>query len=258
MAIDDQALKDALKAIEAGEIPEDLDLPDPEDYDDMGGIKSLDRRAPSIKMASETPEEEAELMLMIEEFQKQQELKKQLEKEKEEGKMASGYKLNDFELNRGVYESMGIKLYNLIDDPEAGSFQEDEVREMIYGGQYASGGRVKYAMGTPESPEIQALIKGLKGSADQQEMAKKMKLKELMPEFEKDAKLLPMKKKYNFMELVDSSNDALEEELLDRKYNAKNYPPSQRNMSMEELKRMFKKAKEDKLKKAKGGIAGVL
>ena len=67
-----------------------------------------------------------------------------------------------------------------------------------------------------------------------------------------------MKKKYNFMELVDSSNDALEEELLDRKYNAKNYPPSQRGMSMEELKRMLKKAEEDKLKRAKGGIAGVL
>ena len=240
MAIDDQALKDALRAIEAGDIPEDLDLPDPEDYDDMGGIKSLDQSAPSIKMASETPEEEAELMLMMEEFQKQEELKKQLEKEKEEGKMASGYKLNDFELNRGVYESMGIKLYNLIDDPEAGSFQEDEVREMLYGGQYASGGRVNYAMGTPPSSEIEALIKGLKPST-------------------KDLKKpLPMKKKYNFMELVDSSNDALDEERLDRKYNAKNYPPSQRNMSMEELKKMLDKAKKDKEKKAKGGIAGVL
>lgn len=233
MAIDDQALKDALKAIEAGEIPEDLDLPDPEDYDDMGGIKSLDMGAPSIKLASETPEEEAELMLMMEEFQKQQELKKQLEKEKEEGKMASGYKLNDFELNRGVYDSMGIKLYNLIDDPEAGSFQEDEVREMIYGGQYASGGRVKYAMGTPESSVIEDLKKSL-----------------------------PMKKKYNFMDLVDTKAEdeyyKTKEELLDRKYNAKNYPPSQRNMSIEQIKKMLKKAEEDKAKRAKGGIAGVL
>jgi len=170
-------------------------------------------------MASETPEEEAELMLMMEEFQKQQELKKQLEKEKEEGKMASGYKLNDFELNRGVYESMGIKLYNLIDDPEAGSFQEHEVREMIYGGQYASGGRVKYGDGTD-------------------------------------------KNKYNFMDLIDTKAEdeyyKTKEELLDRKYNAKNYPPSQRNMSMEELKKMLDKAKKDKEKRAKGGIAGVL
>ena len=252
MAIDDQALKDALKAIEAGEIPEDLDLPDPEEYDDMGGIKSLDRRAPnnktagmgkvmemfsgpygfdrngfednymnfmdykdgggdmgiveftlnafdmvkkkekapSIKMASETPDEEAELMLMMEEFQKQEELKKQLEKDK------------------------------------------DREQAMMGGSM-----RAKYAMGTPSSSEIEALVKDLKT----QEIQKP-----------------PMKKKYNFMELIDSSNDALDEERLDRKYNAKNYPPSQRNMSMEELKKMLDKAKKDKEKKAKGGIAGVL
>ena len=61
MAIqDEQRLKDLLRNIETGDIPEDL--PDPEDYDDMGGIKSLDRGAPSIKMASE-PEDEFELEL---------------------------------------------------------------------------------------------------------------------------------------------------------------------------------------------------
>ena len=65
MAIDenDSRLKDMLKAIELGDLPEDLPL-DPEDYDDMGGIKSLDRSAPSIKMASETGAEEFELELM--------------------------------------------------------------------------------------------------------------------------------------------------------------------------------------------------
>ena len=63
MAIDenDPRLKDMLRAIELGDLPEDLP-PDPEDYDDMGGIKSLDRGAPSIKMASE-PEDEFELEL---------------------------------------------------------------------------------------------------------------------------------------------------------------------------------------------------
>jgi hypothetical protein len=58
---DEQRLKDLLRNIETGDIPEDL--PDPEDYDDMGGIKSLDRGAPSIKMASETGEEELQLEL---------------------------------------------------------------------------------------------------------------------------------------------------------------------------------------------------
>jgi hypothetical protein len=50
----------------------------------------------------------------------------------------------------------------------------------------------------------------------------------------------------------------LKAEQLDRKYNAKNYPPSQRNMSIEQLKKMLKKAEEDKAKRAKGGIAGAL
>lgn len=154
------------------------------DYKDGGGdmgiveftlnafdmVKGKEKES-SIKMASETPDEEAELMLMMEEFQKQEELKKQLEKDKDR-------------------------------------------EQAMYGGSM----RAKYNDGTP----------------------------------------LPMKKKYNFMELVDSSNDALDEERLDRKYNAKNYPPSQRNMSMEELKKMLDKAKKDKEKKAKGGIAGVL
>jgi len=64
MAIDenDPRLKDMLRAIELGELPEDLP-PDPEDYDDMGGINSLKRKVPSIKMASETGEEEFELEL---------------------------------------------------------------------------------------------------------------------------------------------------------------------------------------------------
>ena len=62
MAIDenDPRLKDMLRAIELGETLEDLD--DPEDYDDMGGINSLKRKPPSIKMASE-PEDEFELEL---------------------------------------------------------------------------------------------------------------------------------------------------------------------------------------------------
>lgn len=65
MAIDenDPRLKDMLRAIELGDLPEDLPA-DPEDYDDMGGIKSLDKGASSIKMASETGAEEFELELM--------------------------------------------------------------------------------------------------------------------------------------------------------------------------------------------------
>lgn len=67
---DDQRLKDMMRAIELGEIEEDILEGDPEDYDNMGGINSLKKGAPSIKLASETgPEEfELELMSVIREF----------------------------------------------------------------------------------------------------------------------------------------------------------------------------------------------
>jgi hypothetical protein len=64
------------------------------------------------------------------------------------------------------------------------------------------------------------------------------------------------------MDVVDKKGEEeyynAKAEQLDRKYNPQNYPPSQRNMSIEQIKKMLKKAKEDKLKRAKGGIAGVL
>jgi hypothetical protein len=207
------------------------------DYRDKGGdmgiveftLNAFDmvkkqEKAPSIKMASETPEEEFDLMQMQEEMQLQEELKKQLEKDREQA---------------------------------------------MYGGSM----RTKYATGTPESSKIEALLKGLKSTAENfpdpfikeavtlEALIKKFKGKDKIPERQsRMEKEYPesMKKKYNFMELVDSSNDDVEEELMDRKYNAKNYPPSQRGMSMEEFKKMLDKAKKDKEKKAKGGIAGVL
>ena len=67
---DDQRLKDMMRAIELGETEEDILQGDPEEYEDMGGINSLKRGAPSIKMASETGAEEfdLELMSVIREF----------------------------------------------------------------------------------------------------------------------------------------------------------------------------------------------
>ena len=197
------------------------------DYRDNGGdmgiveftLNAFDmvkkqEKAPSIKMASETPEEEFDLMQMQEEMQLQEELKKQLEKDREQA------------MNGG---SM----------------------------------RTKYGDGTPEYSEMESILKNRERSTDQQKMAKEIRLQDQIkiPErLSRMEKEYPesMKKKYNFMELVDSSNDDVKEELMDRKYNAKNYPPSQRGMSMEEFKKMLDKAKKDKEKKAKGGIAGVL
>jgi len=204
MAIDDQAYKDALKAIEAGDIPEDLDLPDPEDYDDMGGIKSLDRDAPSIKMASEPGDDEAviEIGQMLEAY---------------EDAVKNGYEGDIKEFSEYYF----------------GQMKMDQDRQMAM-----NGGRMKYNDGTGKDEIPKALSRMEKDYPD------------------------AMKKKYNFMDLINKEAEdeyyKTKEELLDRKYNAKNYPPSQRNMSMEELKKMLDKAKKDKEKRAKGGIAGVL
>lgn len=64
----DQKLKDQLKQIELGE-DELFELYDPEDYEDQGGIKSLDKK-PSIKLAGDSPEEEftMELLTLLDEY----------------------------------------------------------------------------------------------------------------------------------------------------------------------------------------------
>jgi hypothetical protein len=59
------------------------------------------------------------------------------------------YKINDFAMDEQAAR-LGIKRYYLKDDEEAGTFDADEVREMIFGDQYAVGGRVGLESGTPK------------------------------------------------------------------------------------------------------------
>ena len=182
---DDIKLQDMLRAIEAGETVEDLELPDPEQYDDMGGIKSLDKGAPSIKLASETGAEEfdLELMSVIREFNDL----------KEKGILGPDVTVDEY-----INDYLSKKKMKM---------EQDRQTAM-------NGGRMQYAAA---------------GSV---------------------------------MDVVDKKGEveyySAKAEQLDRKYNAKNYPPSQRNMSIEQIKKMLKKAEEDKAKRAKGGIAGVL
>jgi hypothetical protein len=175
---DEQRLRDMLRAIEAGETPEDI--ADPEEYDDMGGIKSL-QKAPSIKMASETPGEEfdLEIMMMLKEF---------------EDAKKNGYdgSLEDFSK---FYFSKREEMKN---------------RQMAM-----NGGRMQYADGKRAYEEV----------------------------IDKDAEEEYYKAKA---------------EQLDRKYNPQNYPESERNLSMEQIKKLLKKQEEEKVKRATGGIAGVL
>jgi len=143
------------------------------DYRDNGGdmgiveftLNAFDmvkkqEKAPSIKMASETPEEEFDLMQMQEEMQLQEELKKQLEEDKKQ--MA------------------------------------------------ANGGRMGYKYGTPMEAR----------------------------------KAADLEDKANYRE-----QGAIK---------AKEGKPKTYKMDVDKIKMLIKKAKEDKEKKAKGGIAGVL
>ena len=230
MAIDDQALKDALRAIESGEIPEDLDLPDPEEYDDMGGIKSLDRGAPSIKMASETGDEEAQMEIgqMLEAFQEA---------------VKQGFQGTVKEFSDYYFGQMKQDM------------QMDEDRAMaMYGGSM----RAQYADGMKPIPdELLAIIRGLKSKADPfikeavtlEALGKKFKGEDEIPErlsrMEKDYPDA-MKKKYNFMELIQDDEDDIPD-----------VRPGQQN-SIEDILKMLKESEEKKKKRAKGGIAGVL
>jgi len=246
MAIDenDPRLKDMLRAIELGELPEDLN--DPEEYDDMGGIKSLDRGAPSIKMASE-PEDEFELELgtvikeyndlkekgiidiPVEEFINQYLSKKKKSPNNMMAGMGNVMKLFDtpYGFDRGAFEDMliqyddsgakgkGIKLYEFATD-FLGMVKKDTPsdRSMAMGGGMM---RMGYADGTPEKMGNPAVVTEI----------------ENMREFKR---MNP-----NIEDVTDYS----------RKY-------ERLKKQDEEIKRMLDKAEKEKKKLAMGGIAGVL
>ena len=234
---DDIKLKDMLRAIEAGEIEEDLDLPDPEEYDDMGGIKSLNKGAPSIKLAYETgPEEfELELMSVIREFNDL----------KEKGLIGPDVTVDEY-----INDYLSKKKMKM---------EQDRQTAM-------NGGRMQYGDGTDLRNKMSKLmIKAANGTITDKEMIE-LRNMESAGMFSRANNAYGGRMQYaaagSVMDVVDKKGEEeyynLKAEQLDRKYNAKNYPPSQRNMSIEQIKKMFKKAKEDKLKRAKGGIAGVL
>ena len=182
---DEQRLKDMLRDIEAGEIIEDI--VDPEDYEDMGGIKSLDRGAPSIKMASETP---------IEEFN--------LELDSVYQEYLDKLKKGEFD---GSFEDFAIQYFS------AKRAMKDKRKMAMYGGrmQYAEGNKDPGSMGNP------AVMKKIENMRE---------YKIMNPDSE---------------DVADYSSFYKKKKKQD-----------------DEIKRMLDKAKKEKIKRAKGGIAGVL
>jgi hypothetical protein len=182
---DEQRLKDMLRAIEAQETVEDLG--DPEEYDDMGGIKSLDRGAPSIKLASEPEDEfELELMSVIREF-------------------------NDKMQNGELDPSTTVDEY--INDYLSRKKMMEDKRAMA-----AYGGRMQYADGMkPDKMGNPAVMTKIENMREERIMN---------PDVE----------------------DVADYKTYYKKLKARD----------EEIKRMLDKAKKEKKKLAKGGIAGVL
>ena len=187
----EQRLADQLRMIEMGETLEDLD--DPEDYEDEGGIRSLNR-APSIKMASETGPEEFELELgtVIKEY-----LDK---KDKGETTLSIEEYINDYLSKKRLMKKMM------------------EERAMAMGGGMM---RMKYAGGSDDYNP------GKMGNPAVMTKIENMREEQIMNPNVED--VADYKTYYKMKKKQD-----------------------------DEIKRMLDKAKKEKIKKAKGGIAGVL
>jgi len=198
---DEQRLKDMMRAIELGEIEEDILEGDQEEYEDMGGINSLKKGAPSIKLASETPEEEfeLELFMMLQEFE-------------DAKKNGYGGSLEDF--SREYFSKRKMKT--------------DQDRQMaMYGGRmkYAAGDEKPYEMKDGKKKYIDLPEKGYSNPFDAREAG----------------------------DLEDRARYREIQSVKDKKGKAKPF-----TMDPEKLKQLIEKAKQEKEKLAKGGIAGVL
>jgi len=197
MAINDQELEQKLKdldrAIELGETEEDMDQLDQE-----SGIRSL-RKAPSIKMASETPGEEFELeiKMMIKEF---------------EDAVRDGYK--------GSFEDFANYYFSQKE------MMKDRTMAMMGGRmQYAAGDERPYEMKGGQKKYINLPEKGYSNPFDAREAG----------------------------DLEDRARYREIQSVKDKKGKPKPF-----KMDTDKIEALIKAAKEEKLKKAKGGVASIL
>jgi hypothetical protein len=197
MAINDQELEQKLKdldrAIELGETEEDMDQLDQE-----SGIRSL-RKAPSIKMASETPSEEFELeiKMMIKEF---------------EDAVRDGYK--------GSFEDFANYYFSQKE------MMKDRTMAMMGGRmQYAAGDERPYEMKEGQKKYINLPEKGYSTPFEAREAG----------------------------DLEDRARYREIQSVKDKKGKPKPF-----KMDTDKIEALIKAAKEEKLKKAKGGVASIL
>ena len=249
MAIDenDPRLKDMLRAIELGETLEDLD--DPEEYEDQGGINSLKRKAPSIKMASE-PEDEFELELgtVIKEYNdlKEQGIIRDISIEEYIDKYLSKKKKSPNMQMAGMGNVM--KLFETPYGFDRDGFEENIIQFKDYqegGGELGLYDFTLQAMGMvkkdmPKERDMAAYggrmqyADGMKDPKD-----KENNLEDLPEGLKRDTTTYPLGQDPRF-------ND----KLINR--------PDTKGMTILKLKELIEKRKKEKKKLAMGGIAGVL
>ena len=249
MAIDenDPRLKDMLRAIELGETLEDLD--DPEEYEDQGGINSLKRKAPSIKMASE-PEDEFELELgtVIKEYNdlKEQGLIRDISIEEYIDKYLSKKRKSPNMQMAGMGNVM--KLFETPYGFDRDGFEENIIQFKDYqegGGELGLYDFTLQAMGMvkkdmPKERDM-AAYGGRMQYADGMEdpKDKENNLEDLPEGLKRDTTTYPLGQDPRF-------ND----KLINR--------PDTKGMTILKLKELIEKRKKEKKKLAMGGIAGVL
>ena len=124
-------------------------------YNDVDGVMPDDRKNQFYELYSPQMYRNGEMDKAEFEFIQTEILGKEIPKMAEGGLMKAkrglvnepggyaGYKLNDFALDEDLFNMSGIKRYYLKDMSDDGeTYGVDEVREMLYGDQYASGGRI--------------------------------------------------------------------------------------------------------------------
>jgi hypothetical protein len=169
-------------------------------------------------------------------------------------KLASGYKPGDFAINEDATFWSRKPIYYIENDPEAGNFDVDEVRDMLgYGAgnpdkQYAMGGRVNYNQGTPKQQIVEP-PKSMQMDTTTGEGANIFKISDLMKERERG---LLNKKQMDMQKIIN------DQKAKDRASKMDMRKRDSRMSDIQRIKEMIKKAQDDKLKRAKGGIAGVL
>ena len=273
MAINDQELEQKLKdldrAIELGETEEDMDQMDQE-----SGIRSL-QKAPSIKMASETPGEEFELeiKMMIKEF---------------EDAVRDGYK-GSFEDFANYYFSQKEMMKDRTMAMMGGRMKYaggktvfGDIAEMNVKDEIKSTGKDLMSLLSPSKimdmlnkagEGIKQIYFNLKSDSEREQLLKKiyqgtevqekknggrMQLAGGAKEYGLYEDVIPKRYPDPVTARIETEKEEAATKREQKSIDDKKGKPKPFSMDVQKIEALIKAAKEEKLKKAKGGVASIL